>query len=154
MKNKIIPYNPELRRYAQELRKNSTLSEVLLWDHIKKKALGVEFHRQVPLLHFIVDFYCHELQLVVEIDGDSHLHKYEYDVRRQGNLEKLGLSFIRFTDHQVKQELFSVIIDLEERIQVPRSSPETIRLSETIIPMPIIHLCKEANLPINFMNPA
>ena len=48
MKNKIIPYNPKLKEYTKELRKNSTLSEVLLWQQIKNKALGVQFHRQVP----------------------------------------------------------------------------------------------------------
>jgi very-short-patch-repair endonuclease len=68
------------------LRKNGTLSEVLLWKKIKGKALGVEFHRQVPLLEHIVDFYCHELGLAIEIDGASHVYKYFYDVRRQGVL--------------------------------------------------------------------
>jgi len=61
MKNKIIPYNPKLKELARELRKNSTLSEVLLWLKIKAKVMGVEFHRQVPIGNFIVDFYCHEL---------------------------------------------------------------------------------------------
>ena len=72
MKNKIIPYNPKLKELARELRKNSTLSEVLLWIKIKGKAMGVEFHRQVPIDNFIVDFYCHELMLTIEIDGSSH----------------------------------------------------------------------------------
>lgn len=61
MRNKIIPYNPKLKEYARYLRKNSTISEVLLWKKIKNKSLGIEFHRQVPILEFIVDFYCHEL---------------------------------------------------------------------------------------------
>ena len=69
MKNKIIPYNPKLKDLARKLRKESTLSETLLWKQIKNKSLGVEFHRQVPLDNFIVDFYCHELMLAIEIDG-------------------------------------------------------------------------------------
>jgi very-short-patch-repair endonuclease len=117
MKNKIIPYNPKLKEYAKELRKNSTLSEVLLWKNIKNKALGVQFHRQVPLLEYIVDFYCHELMLAIEIEGDSHLYKYEYDVKRQGELEKEGIIFLRFTDLDIKQNMFSVGITLEQVVQ-------------------------------------
>jgi len=79
MKNKIIPYNPKLKELARELRKNSTLSEVLLWLKIKGKVMGVEFHRQVPIDNFIVDFYCHELMLAIEIEGSSHDEKQDYD---------------------------------------------------------------------------
>ena len=117
MKNKIIPYNPKLKEYARELRKNSTLSEVILWKNIKNNALGVQFHRQVPMLEYIVDFYCHELMLAIEIDGDSHLYKYEYDIKRQGVLEKEGVVFLRFTDLDVKQNMFSVSITLEQVVQ-------------------------------------
>ena len=117
MPNKIIPYNPKLKEYAKELRKNSTLSEVLLWQQIKNKALGVQFHRQVPMLEYIVDFYCHELMLAIEIDGDSHLYKYENDIKRQGELEKEGVVFLRFTDLEIKRNMFSVGITLEQVVQ-------------------------------------
>ena len=117
MKNKIIPYDPKLKEFAKQLRKNSTLSEVLLWQNIKNKALGVQFHRQVPLLDYIVDFYCHEFMLAIEIDGDSHLYKYEYDAKRQGELEKAGVVFIRFSDLDVKQNMFSVGLSLEQVVQ-------------------------------------
>lgn len=117
MKNKIIPYNPKLKEYARELRKNGTLSEVLLWQKIKKKAYGVEFHRQVPISEFIVDFHCHELQLAIEIDGSSHDNKYEYDCRRQNVLEKLGVHFLRFSDADVKRDMFSVLLVIEETVQ-------------------------------------
>ena len=116
MRNKIIPYNPKLKEYARQLRNNSTLSEVLLWQNIKNKALGIQFHRQVPLLEYIVDFYCHELQLAIEIDGDSHLYKYEYDCKRQGELEQQGVRFIRFSDADVKNNMFSVGLSLEQII--------------------------------------
>ena len=127
MKNKIITYNPKLKEYARQLRNNSTLSEVLLWQKIKNKALGVQFHRQVPLKEYIVDFYCHELMLAIEIDGDSHHYKYEYDRFRQGELEKLGVHFLRFSDIDVKQNLFSVLLSLEqeiERLKTPLKSPQ------------------------------
>ena len=116
MKNKIIPYNPKLKEYARQLRKNSTLSEILLWKNVKQRALGVQFHRQVPLLEYIVDFYCHELQLAIEIDGGSHDYKYEYDSKRQGLLEKQGVQFIRFSDKEVKKDMISVGLALEEKV--------------------------------------
>jgi len=76
LKNKTIPYYPSLKAYAKELPKNSTFSEVLPWKKIERRTLGVRFHRQVPLLDFIVDFYCHEFQLAIEIGVPSHDHKY------------------------------------------------------------------------------
>jgi very-short-patch-repair endonuclease len=89
--NKIIPYNPKLKELARELRKNSTLSEVILWNEIKKKAPGYEFHRQVPIDEYIIDFFCHELLLAIEIDGSTHDYKYDYDIYRQSRLEKYGI---------------------------------------------------------------
>jgi very-short-patch-repair endonuclease len=84
-KNIIIPYNPKLRSLARQLRNNSTLSEVLLWKNIKGKSFDYEFHRQVPLFDFIVDFYCHELNLAIEIDGNTHDYNYDHDEYRQKN---------------------------------------------------------------------
>jgi len=117
LRNKIIPYDPGLREYARQLRKNSTLSEVILWQNIKRRALGVQFHRQVPMLSYIVDFYCHEIGLAIEIDGNSHDHKFLYDAKRQGRLEAEGVQFIRFTDREVKKELFGVLLALEQLVQ-------------------------------------
>ena len=115
-RNKIIPYDPWLKDLARTLRKNSTLSEVILWNHIKNKALGVEFHRQVPMLSHIVDFYCHEIKLAIEIDGSSHDHKFDYDKKRQKELERYKVKFIRFSNYEVKRELFSVLLKLEHVI--------------------------------------
>ena len=117
MPNRIIPYRSELRERARFLRKNSTLSEILLWQKIEKKAYGIQFHRQVPMLDYIVDFYCHEIGLAIEIDGNSHDHKFQYDSRRQGRLEKEGVQFIRFTDSEIKKEMSSVLHGLESRLE-------------------------------------
>ncbi|WP_158974645.1 endonuclease domain-containing protein [Cellulophaga sp. L1A9] len=116
-RNNIIPYNPKLKEYARQLRNNSTLAEVLLWQKIKGKALGVEFHRQVPVYEFMVDFYCHKIQLAIEIDGSSHNTKYDYDCRRQNILETKGVECIRFEDIAVKKELFSVLLALESKVE-------------------------------------
>lgn len=74
MPNKIPPYNPKLKELARQLRKNMTLGEVILWQEIRNRKLGVQFHRQVPIKEYIVDFYCHELLLVIEIDGSTRDH--------------------------------------------------------------------------------
>ncbi len=126
MRNKIIPYHPKLKEYAKQLRKKSTLAEVLLWKNIKNKALGVQFHRQVPMLNYIVDFYCHELMLAIEIDGNSHDYRYFEDKNRQNELENQGVTFIRFTDGDVKNNMFSVSLSLEEKVKIlktPLKSP-------------------------------
>ncbi|MFH1252456.1 MAG: endonuclease domain-containing protein [bacterium] len=117
MRNAIIPYNPKLRKYARELRKKGTLAEVILWKYIKHKAIkGYEFHRQVPIDDYIVDFYCHELKLAIEIDGISHDNKLRYDRRRQKRLEELGVNVIRFSDEDVRNQTESVLEVLKNEI--------------------------------------
>ena len=110
-RNQIIPYNPVLRKFAGELRKNSTLAEVLLWREIRKRKLGVQFHRQVPMDNFIVDFYCHELMLAIEIDGDSHNNSQQQkkDALKEYQLARLGVSIIRLDDRDIKRHLDSVV---------------------------------------------
>ena len=118
MRNKIIPYNPKLKNYARALRKRGTLAEVILWQCIKRKAIyGYEFHRQVPIDNYIVDFYCHELKLVIEIDGISHDDKFEYDQMREHKLKSLGVNLIRFADEDVKSETEAVLQALKRRIK-------------------------------------
>ncbi|MER3329726.1 MAG: DUF559 domain-containing protein [Candidatus Kapaibacterium sp.] len=73
MKRKIVPYNPKLKELARKLRNESTKSEVTLWLQIKGKALSkYTFLRQKSLGNYIVDFYCYELNLVIELDGLTH----------------------------------------------------------------------------------
>ena len=118
MTNKIIPYNPNLKILARDLRKQRILSEVILWKAIKGKALKVEFHRQVPMLSFIVDFYCHEIKLVIEIDGSSHNHDkvIQYDNHRQELIEKYGVTFLRFLDNDVRNNLQNVLDEIAAKI--------------------------------------
>ena len=109
MPNKIIPYNSKLKDFARYLRNHSTLSEIILWNHIRKKALGVEFHRQVPILEYIVDFYCHELSLAIEVDGNIHEFSFLEDCQRQEAIEKYGVTFVRFSNEEINTNLFEVI---------------------------------------------
>lgn len=117
MKNKIIPYNPNLKKLARELRLNSTLSEVLLWMNIKGKAYGYEFHRQVPVYEYIVDFYCHELALAIEIDGSTHYYNFDNDDNRQQIPESMGIKVLRFDDSDVKKNLTDVLRAIEFNIR-------------------------------------
>ena len=119
MKNPISPYRKDIRAKAKELRNNSTLSEILLWKEIKNRQIdGVQFHRQVPMLDFIVDFYSHEIQLAIEIDGDSHNDKVEYDSSRQQKLEVYGIRFLRFDELDVKRNMRWVLDEIWEQVKV------------------------------------
>ena len=124
MNSKIIPYNPKLREFAKQLRNNSTLSEVLLWKQIKGKALGVEFKRQVPMLEYIVDFYCQEIGLAIEVDGNIHDFRSLEDAQRQQEIEKYGVIFIRFSNEEIKNNMFSVILSLESKIEELKAEKE------------------------------
>lgn len=73
--------------------------------------------RQKPIDNFIVDFYCSKLTLVIEIDGESHFGKEEYDLIRQNKIESLGIRFIRFSDSDVKRNMQGVIQSLTEKIE-------------------------------------
>jgi len=117
-KRKIIPYRSDLKDLAKELRRNMTLSEVLLWNELKqKKMLGYDFDRQRPIDNYIVDFFCKELSLAIEIDGDTHIYRYDYDDERQEALEKLGVHFLRFDDIEVKKDMFNVLRVIEDWIR-------------------------------------
>ena len=112
-----IYYNPKLKQRARELRNKSTLSEVLLWNQLKaRKMKGYQFMRQKPIDDFIVDFFCSKLNLVIEIDGESHDNKISEDQIRQRKLETLGLSVLRFNDKDVKRNLRGVLTALENWI--------------------------------------
>jgi len=109
-----IYYNSALKQKARELRNNSTLSEVLLWNELKNKKLrGFDFHRQKPIDNYIVDFFCYTLMLAIEIDGISHGGKEEKDEKRQKGLEGLGIRFLRFDDLMIKRNIVSVLREIE-----------------------------------------
>jgi very-short-patch-repair endonuclease len=103
-----------------------TLSEVLLWNELKqKKMLGYDFDRQRPIDEYIVDFYCKELFLAIEVDGDSHdtdeaQHK---DQIRQKRLESLGVSFLRFENLEVKRNMNNVLKEIESWIENNQPTP-------------------------------
>jgi very-short-patch-repair endonuclease len=119
-RNIIIPYNPQLKERVREMRKNPTLAERILWRELRKKQLGYEFHRQIAVEHFVVDFYCHELFLAIEVDGASHESDdaIAKDLDRQARLENKGVSFLRFKDEDVINRLDAVVLEIKKWIEV------------------------------------
>ena len=96
-------YNPNLKEYARELR-NETVSkaEKHLWKSLLScQKTGVKFKRQRPIGKFIVDFFSQEIGLIIEVDGNSHLTKAEYDFYRQEKLKSLGYTKHRFSKGEV-----------------------------------------------------
>jgi very-short-patch-repair endonuclease len=71
--------------------------------------MGYQFMRQKPINRYIVDFYCSKLKLIIEIDGISHCLNEEKDRKRQNELERLGLSFLRFDDLDIKFKMDYVL---------------------------------------------
>lgn len=117
-----LPYNQNLVERAKQLRKNMTPAEKKLWyEYLRSFKFRVL--RQRPIDHFIVDFYCPSLKLVIEIDGDTHFTTYgqEYDIERTRILEGYGLRVMRFTNQQVMNE-FEVVCGMIEH-SIPPSPP-------------------------------
>ena len=104
--------NSTTLRTAAILRHNMTLSEILLWKKLKDRTIfQTKFRKQHPIGMFIVDFYCHEYKLVIEVDGEIHNNEElnEYDSGRTAELNKFGIIVIRFTNDEVIYHIDSVI---------------------------------------------
>ena len=96
-----------------------TFGEVLLWNELKDDMLwGFDFDRQRCIDNYIVDFYCKDLMLAIEIDGMSHNHEEAFikDELRQKRLEHLGVIFLRFAEAEVKYDIINVIRCIEAKV--------------------------------------
>ncbi len=116
MSKKIIPYNPKLKQLARKLRKDMTYGEVLLWNELKNdKFLGLDFDRQRCIDEYIVDFFCKDLMLAIEVDGVYHTWEETHvnDLKRQNRLESLGVTFVRFTEAEVRGDMPNVLRCIE-----------------------------------------
>ena len=119
MNRHFIPYNKNLKQYSRDLRNNSTMSEILLWMQLRgRKFRGYQFNRQKLLDNYIADFYCRRMNLVIEIDGDSHdsIEAMEYDKARDEILERHGLTVIRIADIDVKRDMNNVLRQIDSFI--------------------------------------
>ena len=110
--------HPFIFERAKELRNNPTHAEEILWYYLKQRPLGYKFRRQHPISIYIVDFYCHQLKLVIEADGDIHSEEIvrEHDAERQAILEAVGMGFLRFANAEIENNIESVIFVIEKYI--------------------------------------
>ncbi len=117
-------YNPKLKEFAQELRTETvSRAEKHLWKHVlSRNQQGSKFKRQRPILHFIVDFFSQEIGLIIEIDGNSHSNKGDYDRMRQNKLEEHGYTILRFSEGDVINNLGDVITQIQHAIYCLKSN--------------------------------
>jgi very-short-patch-repair endonuclease len=115
---------PLILQRARELRQPQTPAEATLWQHLRNRNLVYKFRRQHPIDRFIIDFYCAEARLCIEIDGGSHFEteQAEYDAVRTEYLEQLGYKVIRFTNNDVRYNIHAVVDEIIKQVEI-RISP-------------------------------
>lgn len=123
--NMFYGAGPLIFQKAEQLRNKMTRSEELLWNYLNHNQWNLKFRRQHPISMYVVDFYCHKLKLVLEIDGN--IHELEdvkrNDIIRQNNLKELGLHVIRFKNEQIINKLENVIGEINNKIMILQNSP-------------------------------
>ena len=108
----------ETFQIAERLRKEMNPAEKILWERLCKNQLGARIRRQHPIWKFIADFYCHQVRLVIEIDGDIHLtsENKEYDISRDIVLNEFKIEILRFTNQEVLTQTDRVIEKIKRTI--------------------------------------
>jgi len=116
--NTTMFYNakPTIFERAKLLRANMTDAELKLWSYLRNNKLGVRFKAQHPIDLFIADFYCHQVKLVVEVDGSIHNLQTDYDEGRTEEIERFGIVVIRFTNDEVIHHIDKVLISIQTTI--------------------------------------
>ncbi len=116
---KHLPYDKKLTTYARTNRKNPTPAETTIWQKLlrNRQFHGYKFLRQKPIGPYVADFYCAELKLVIEIDGDSHAAQKAYDAQRTEYLARQGIRVLRYTNLDVSQHLAGIHDDLTTHLE-------------------------------------
>ena len=122
--------DPSFKTRRRTLRKKQTDAECKLWQRLRNKQVhGLKFYRQYSVGSYILDFYCPQRLLAIELDGSQHLAAKEYDDDRTAYLQRLGITVIRFWDHEVLQEM-DVVMEViwnkllrEETIRITPPNP-------------------------------
>lgn len=127
---KYLPLPSQLKQRARDLRKNCTDAETLMWQLLRRnQLLEMGFRRQHPLGNYVLDFYCHEAKLVVELDGGQHneVKQQSHDEKRTEYLMQQGLTVLRFWNNEVLENTEGVLQTvyewLEKYVDVLKSSP-------------------------------
>ena len=108
-------FDPQLLQFAKSMRHTATDAENLMWQLLRaKRFMNLKFRRQHVIAPYILDFYCHEIGLVIELDGSQHGtdDAIEYDVERTKFLEAVGLTVVRYWNHDVLGRTDVVLDDL------------------------------------------
>ena len=104
------PLTEEQKHRARQLRQDATFPERRLWGHLRAGRLaGIKFRRQHTIESFVVDFYCHEARVAIELDGDSHIGRSAYDAERTAILERARVRVIRIGNDDVLKDLNAVL---------------------------------------------
>jgi len=109
----------ETHNLARNLRKNQTLAEQILWSKLRSRGLsGFKFRRQHPIGNYILDFYCSEANLAIDIDGGQHAEREnrERDNKRTAYLNQKGIRVTRFWNNDVLEHLDEVLIEIDNRL--------------------------------------
>jgi len=121
-KNGAISYLSELTELSRQNRSNPTEAELKIWKEILcERKTGYIFLRQKPINRFIVDFYCSQINLAIEIDGEIHIKNRRYDEARDGFLKQIGIDTIRFSNYEVLNEIEAVRLKILSLVK--RRSP-------------------------------
>lgn len=109
----------EVKKFAIQLRANTTESEDKLWEYLKNKPFGFKFRRQHPFSLYVLDFYCHKLRLAIEVDGGYHFTRMQQEKDRDRTLDisNYNVKVIRFTNHQILDECDAVIEKIKTVIE-------------------------------------
>ncbi len=112
-------HNKNLKQFARKLRKQGTQGEAILWrDVLKARQMkGYQFNRQFIIDDYIVDFISRKLNLIIEIDGNSHVGKSKEDYERQNYIENLGFKFLRFSEARVIYRIDEVVAEIDYAIE-------------------------------------
>lgn len=123
-----LPIWQKIKPLAQQYRREQTPAEFFLWSRLRFRQInGVKFRRQHPIDRFIVDFYCHEAKLIIEVDGAIHDYSVEDDAIRQEFLESIGFEVVRFRNEEVFNDLERVVREILEKIKVRLKELEEIK---------------------------
>ena len=115
---------PVIFERARKLRNKMTHAELVLWERLcKKQICNKRFRRQHPIEMFIVDFYCHEARLAVEVDGEIHNTKREYDEGRTAEMARYFIKVIRFTNKEIEENTDKVVKEIEAEVLSRITSP-------------------------------
>lgn len=123
----LIHSNRDLKTRRRELRRNATPQEVILWRYLRRSNLGFKFERQHGIGGYIVDFYCYQRKVAVEIDGAQHSDENakKYDQLRTKYLKDLGFRVLRFWNSEIDRNLEGVLLKIKRELDAEHPASMT-----------------------------